>query len=333
MRDLLLVGSIPLAGTSTVFDAIGGLTPHLAWVPDGETGARAAWTQWQAAVFAKAPMLEVASMRIIQGGFEYPQFRLVEGKTPRDLALGPLGYAQAARESYALFRAARERAFRPGTRFQVSLPTPFAVVIPFFGADTTNAIWPVYEEKLFAELSEICAAIPHDDLAIQWDIACEIHRVLEVPGMPERFDVMDGIARACNAVPADVHLGIHLCYGDPGHKHIIEPKDMALMVEMSNRLAETVKRPINWLHMPVPRDRDDDAYFAPLENLKLRPETKLFLGLIHLTGGLDGTRRRLATAKKHCQAFGLATECGFGRRPPETILALIDLHREAAALN
>jgi hypothetical protein len=28
--------------------------------------------------------------------------------------------------------------------------------------------------------------------------------------------------------------------------------------------------------------------------------------------------------------FGIATECGFGRRPPETVPGLIDLHREVA---
>jgi len=124
--------------------------------------------------------------------------------------------------------------------------------------------------------------------AIQWDIACEIHRVLEVPGMAERFAVMEGIVRAANKVARDVHLGIHLCYGDPGHKHIIEPISVGLMVDMSNQLAQEIKRPINWLHMPVPRDRDDEAYFEPLQALRLRDETRVFLGLIHLTDGLEG---------------------------------------------
>jgi hypothetical protein len=334
MRDLLLVGSIPLADANSVFEAVGALSPHLAWVPDGETGDRSNWTQWQGDVFQNAPALEVASIRMIQGGHPYPQFRLAKDKAPRDIALGPLGYAKAARESYEVFRGWRDRgAFRPGTRFQVSLPTPFAVVIPFFGADAANEIWPVYERKLFEELDEICQSIPNNDLAVQWDIACEIHRVLEVPGMPERFAVMDGIVRAANNVPPEVHLGIHLCYGDPGHKHIIEPKSVGLMVDMSNPLAQEINRPINWLHMPVPRDRDDDAYFEPLRRLKLRDGTKFFLGLIHLTDGLEGGKRRIATAARFHDNFGLATECGFGRRPPETIRDLIALHESVAKLN
>jgi hypothetical protein len=67
--------------------------------------------------------------------------------------------------------------------------------------------------------------------------------------------------------------------------------------------------------MPVPRHRDDDAYFAPLRDLDIG-EAKLYLGLVHHTDGVEGARRRLATARKYITGFGIATECGFGRRPP-----------------
>ena len=82
--------------------------------------------------------------------------------------------------------------------------------------------------------------------------------------------------------------------------------------------------------LPVPRGRDDDAFFAPLAALKLRPETELYVGCIHYTDGLDGTKRRRATAAKHAKNFGLATECGFGRRDPATIPALLALHAASA---
>jgi hypothetical protein len=45
---------------------------------------------------------------------------------------------------------------------------------------------------------------------------------------------------------------------------------------------------------------------------------------------MDGMRRRLKTAQQFAQPSGVATECGFGRRPPETIPALLELHRAAA---
>jgi hypothetical protein len=82
----------------------------------------------------------------------------------------------------------------------------------------------------------------------------------------------------------------------------------------------------------VPRNRDDDAYFAPLQRLALRPETELCLGLVHLTDGVEGTKRRLATAKKHAGNFSIATECGFGRRDPRTIPELLRIHAEVADL-
>jgi hypothetical protein len=55
-----------------------------------------------------------------------------------------------------------------------------------------------------------------------------------------------------------------------------------------------------------------------------------YLGLVHRTDGFDGARRRLAAAKKVVTDFGIATECGFGRRPPETVPELIELNREVA---
>ena len=80
----------------------------------------------------------------------------------------------------------------------------------------------------------------------------------------------------------------------------------------------------------MPKERDDDAYFAPLAGLALKPGCELYLGLVHTTGGIAGTRRRIAAAEKVVQDFGIATECGLARRPPETIPALLRQHAEAA---
>ena len=105
---------------------------------------------------------------------------------------------------------------------------------------------------------------------------------------------------------------------------------MAAMVDLANRLAACVERSIDWIHMPVPVERDDDGYFEPLKGLGLRPETRLFLGLIHDSDGVKGTRRRMATADKFVSDYGIATECGFGRRPAETVAPLLDIHAAVA---
>ena len=114
--------------------------------------------------------------------------------------------------------------------------------------------------------------------------------------------------------------------------HVVEPTDMGDMVQFANRLTALVMRPIQMIHMPVPKERHDDAYFAPLKDLKLRPETTLALGLVHYTGGLEGTRLRIAAAQKYVKDFMIGTECGFGRRDPSTIPKLLDIHSEVAGI-
>jgi hypothetical protein len=79
--------------------------------------------------------------------------------------------------------------------------------------------------------------------------------------------------------------------------------------------------------MPVPRNRADDGYFRPLRSLDI-DNTQVFLGLIHYADGVDGSRARLEAASRHLSGFGIATECGFGRRPPEQVPALLRIHRE-----
>jgi hypothetical protein len=331
-RPVLLVGSVPLDSSSAVFEAVADSLDGLAKrIPDGETKERKDWIGWQADVMKNAKGLEPGGSREIQGGY---RFTLYKVKNAADIEIGPLGYAVAALKSYEDFKRLRAQGrIGAGTRFQVSLPTPIAVVMSFCEPEAIGPVWPKYEERIKQEVDEITRAIPHRDLAIQWDIAVEICFVLEVPEVAKVIPMealVASIARISEPVPADVELGLHLCYGDPGHKHVVEPKDTGLMVEFANRLSSEIKRPIAWLHLPVPRDRDDVAYFTPLRGLKLHRDTELYLGLVHLTDGVAGARRRLDAATQVVSDFGIATECGFGRRPPETVSALLELHRAVA---
>ena len=146
--------------------------------------------------------------------------------------------------------------------------------------------------------------------------------------MRERFGSI--VADLADRVPADVDLMFHFCYGDANHRHAVEPSDMGDMVEMANRIKGKIARSIQLIHMPVPRERSDAAYFAPLHRLALGPDTELALGLVHYTDGIEGTRRRMDTARQFVSRYAVATECGFGRRAPETIPALLRLHLAAA---
>jgi hypothetical protein len=128
-------------------------------------------------------------------------------------------------------------------------------------------------------------------------------------------------------VPAAVHLGVHLCYGDYDGKHMIEPEDATKLTELANLVTEESARPLQFLHVPVPIERDDDAYYAPFRRLELEPDTEVFLGLVHHADGVEGARRRIQAAEHHVPSFGVATECGIGRaHTSEEIETIFDIH-------
>ena len=344
-RDVLIVGSVPLADAEAVFRAIAGaLGNRVRRIPDGETGARINWIESQAPVFDRHPLFELAQQqeansdwRNRQAGATWkikPWHVLKAGADARALEFGPLGYARAAIESFGVFsRLKSDRTIPPACRFQVSLPTPYNVIDQRIAPAQRLAVEPAYERRMLQEIDAMAAAIPADALAIQWDTAHEIQNL--DGGRPHWFDdpeqgIVARLARLGAHVPPGVELGYHLCYGDFAHRHFIEPKDMGTLVRVANALAATVRRPIDWIHMPVPVNRHDDAYFAPLRALALQPATRLYLGLIHFTDGVEGSRRRIAAARKVVDKFGIATECGFGRRAPETIAQLLKIHAEVA---
>ena len=247
--------------------------------------------------------------------------RLRPGVQPDAVRLGPLGYAAAARESFAVFSRLKADGLIPrDMRFQVCLPTPLAVISNFPLAQQ-RVLSSIYEARLKQEIEDMLDVIPADELAIQWDAAIEF-AVLEglVPsayGSPfeSRQPLLDAMLRLGNFVPGEVELGYHLCYGDAGHKHFKEPTDTARLVDVANAVAQGLQRRLNWLHFPVPIGRFDDAYYAPLRISVSTPTRKLYAGLVHDADGAAGTRLRIAAADRALgRPFGVATECGLGRR-------------------
>ena len=87
----------------------------------------------------------------------------------------------------------------------------------------------------------------------------------------------------------------------------------------------------SFFHLPVPKPRTDDAFFAPLGGLKLHPETELYLGLVH-RDDMAGNAARLAAARRHVRVDGVATECGMARGDPERFPALLAAHVQTAEL-
>jgi methionine synthase II (cobalamin-independent) len=331
------VGSIGLDSVEEVFATLGAaLGRRLRRVPDGEPGGRQLWISWQYPLLRAQHFLKPDTTRPNPTTGFFP-LGLVENIAAGDVRFGELGYAREARASYQDFLAARSSGKLTGdTKFQVSLPTPFAVIFPMCLPKDEPFIETAYERAMLKEVETICRAIPHRDLCIQWDVCIEMilwdgrSTHIRNPFANLRAAIIQRMQSLSRAVPKDVELGFHLCYGDWEAKHFIEPEDAGKLVEIANALAEHVDRPITYFHMPVPANRSDDSYFKPLTALQLSSRTELYLGLVH-ADGVENTKKRISVASIYVSDFGIATECGIARsRSPELVKDIIKIHAEVS---
>jgi hypothetical protein len=334
-----------LSSADAVFEAVGAtLGGDVRRVPDGETGDRLGWVMHLERRFAAIETLErsAGSWGGDFLGHAFPQYRLRPGVPPETVRFGNLGYADNALASYERFASAVDRGTLPeGVRFQVSIPTPFVILTDYIEVGLRDALLPELERTLGAEISRMLAAIPADRLSIQWDFPIEVGMAETPPvGPPTTWDFDDAareLGRLATLVPKGAELGYHMCYGDPpdeatGHgKHPVEPADTGAMVRLANAMLEHADRPVTWIHMPVPIERDDDRYFEPLRDLRLPEETEFYLGLVHLEDGAEGTQRRVDAAARHVTGFGVATECGLGRLPREEVVPTLRIHHDVQA--
>ncbi len=336
-----LIGSVPLPDCEQVFRRVGGeIGPYLRRMPDGETGERGRWIFFQNMMLRAHPAMEEdptePPFRPVQWDGrqvrETMRLRFKPGVDPDSVAFDT-GYDRAAIQSYAVFaRLRRDGAIPSHIRFQVSLPTPMASGYMFVSPKAREAYLPVYERALLTALRRIVAAIPAEDLAIQWDVCQEVlvfeNYFTERPG-DYKTQIFFELGRLGDAVPQTIEMGYHLCYGSALDEHVVQPKDMAILVEIMNGIGGRAQRHIDFLHVPVPKPRNDGAYFAPLSGWRRRAETRLYLGLIHFDDR-EGDAERIAAARRVIADFGIASECGWGRTDPDRLPGLLASHRLAA---
>ena len=86
-------------------------------------------------------------------------------------------------------------------------------------------------------------------------------------------------------------------------------------------------RPLNWIHMPVPRSAGRRLLRAAGE-LRLPPETELYLGVCTSHDGAAGARRRIAAARRHVAAASASPPIAAGAAAASAAVAeLLELHR------
>ena len=338
---LHLIASVPLDSSEQVFRRLSAeLGPHLGRMPDGETGERSRWVYFQRQILLDHPAMEidptVPPYKFVQWDGkvvrEIEQARFRPGTDPDKVAF-ETGYDRAALASWDVFKRLRDAGtIAPQTRFQVCLSTPHASGYLYVSGPARQTYFAVYERALKAALVNIAKAIPAGDLSIQWDVCQEVlafENYFKDRPADYKKQTFDMLGRLGDAVPAGIELGYHLCYGSPRDEHLVQPRDTALLVEMLEGIAAATRRRIDFFHIPVPKGRTDEAYYAPLKAWKRQAGTKLYLGLLHHDDDA-GDRTRIAVARKFVDDFGLSAECGWGRTEPGRLPGLLKGHRVAA---
>ncbi|MBV9092723.1 MAG: hypothetical protein JO132_02425 [Streptosporangiaceae bacterium] len=343
-------GSVNLADADSVMREIVSRVPAgLRRIPDGETGDRGNWIFFQLQKFLQLPWLVPARpLDAAEGDYEQlPRLRLADGADAAQVSWPDLGYADAYLRSCQSFAALRGQGVIPGgVRFQVEYPTPLASISGYIVPEQQQALLGSYERALFGDLDRLLAAIPHDQVAVQWDVAVEFGILEEAfaPGGAQAFDAITaGLARCVDQVPADVSAGLHLCYGDYGHQHFKQPESLALQVRVVNAVAAAAGRPLSFVSFTVPQYQREESYFAPLAELAADPGTELNFALVpyHPAEQAPGTTEAqvrlidaaLAGSPGGRRDWGVCTECGMGRAARDEIPDLLDLHGQIIAVS
>ncbi len=353
--EVLVVGSAPF---DTVGDALQEFATRLGGrvsaLPDGEVGVRNAWINvLPQLTYDKNPDLEPIKVVPIEKAVQEPDghgheamlaslgtYKLRPGvsKTRFDLHFG-----HAAVESYATFKRLRdEGVIGEGVRFQVGIPTTSNAIDLFFPVPSDRPIVAkAYEESVKETIALLLRTIPADSLAIQLDYCSEVvncsgaldHLVPDGSSLPPLdarlayYTSARYLSPLVEAIPDEVTLGYHLCYGTWGGWPGARVPDLGLIARLANGLVANTPHRVDYVHLPT-MPNPANEFFAPLADLDIG-DTKVFLG-IELADGIDGLMRRIGQAQRYLPEFGIAHYCGYGRERRSRVIELLDALRVAS---
>jgi len=336
-----VVGSMPLGSVEEVMSTTAAiLGPRVRRMTNGEVGRTQGWITGHHRIFARHPAFEEyvheEKFDPRASNIKRRRFRLTKGHAaPTAESFGSLGYTEDARDAFSVLSAMKRAGkVAADTRLLVAIPAPYDILNFAVAKENFTAVMPAYERALIAEVERVAEVVPQESLAIQWDAAHEFEYLATSSPMfnhMSREEMVAMLVRLGNAVTPAIDLGYHCCYGNFNLKHFVEPIDMSDMVDVANKVTSAPKRPIQFVHMPVPIDRSDDAYFAPLKDLRRDTGTEFYLGLAHGSDGVAGALARVKVARKAVPDFGISTECGLGMREPDDIRKLLHIQADTAA--
>lgn len=337
-----LVGSVPLADAEAVFRTVcASVGPCLRRIPDGETGARRRWVGMVNEILEHHPSFErdpdepAIALQFAGGKVqrELRRLRIRPNVDPQAIRF-ETGYAAMAIDSFVIFDCLQRDGIIPQhVKFQISIPSPLAPTCNYVSRSHRDFFLETFTSHLIEEVQQIAAALPHERVAIQWDVLQEV--LLWEGCFPDRPDdyknqIATVLGRIGEAVPQPIEVGYHLCFGGSQHEQLVQPRDAGVLVEIMREILKHVRRPIQYFHFPVPQDHGDAVFYAPFKTLSLPAGTELYVGLMHMNDD-EGNKKRLELARHHIPVAGVASVCGWGRGEPAQVGALLDSARKMVA--
>lgn len=350
-REVLLTGSVPRRPARAVFDALQRhVGDRVRRMPDGEQHG---WLvpAWHA--IADQPEFEPAQISTLFTDDDDSPFRdvpfhtwrLRDGASLDNALLDGFGTAETVADSYRQLRELKdEGVVREDVRFQATV-VGAATVACAFDLPLADAL-ALAERPLIGDVRAISRVVPHDELTVQLDlpVELELEEFVRRPSawgrsyleaVAARWDgwslqkAAESVARVVQDVPDEAELGFHLC----GLWHIDHRagQDVQVHVDAANALTEAIGRRIDYIHLPsVPEHGPED--FAKLAGLRLSPDTKLFVGVIHQDGE-EACERRLRDVTAVVPDAGVAHFCGLSelfRVEPGQLDEMLELHARLA---
>ncbi|KIW90882.1 uncharacterized protein Z519_08665 [Cladophialophora bantiana CBS 173.52] len=349
-----LVGSFPAPDATTAFSTCSAaLKGRIKSIPDGEPGWR--WNFTIGLVQKKATENPAIGKIWREYDEKYDplpvkEMPAEEVKQLRDaikLTSWKLGYAEDAAASYKIFCKLREEGrIEKHVRFQVCLPGVSSMAI-FVKPAFQYLVEDLAYQAMLQETEAIAAAIPAEDLAIQFDIASDYIKneaqqdpssylgALREDFHPPAEDAMERYASQyaglIGKVPSKAYTGLHICMGNINNKPVLAPRDMSIMVALANRIVSKAKasRPLQWIHFGCLAEWKDETPYAALTKLEDK-NIAVYLGLVY-PDDLKGAKERVAAARKQLGEFGVAPVCGLARTSQEGVQSVLGILKELTA--
>ena len=353
-RRVLLVGSLPYADEAAAMARACELAgDRLIALPDGEIGERSDRypagdrSQWTAGLAGRLAD-EASLFDVVDEGTTNERGFPVDWDSPSRLRprVGPaelgdrlrLGYDTFARRSWPHVERLRASLGRSDLRMQVGLPTGFGVAAGFLSPPRALRYAPAFAACVSREATAVVQSIGAGNLLFQIEAPAEVVAAHRLPRPAVRVptrSVVDLVKR----LPAEVPVGLHLCFGDLNNKAAVVPTRFGRLVAFTNALARRwpPTHDLAYVHLPFaagtsPAPTDPRAYRA-LRNLALPPGTRPVAGFVHEGPTLESLEALLSTIETaRGTQVDVACAYGLGRRTTEVADELIRRCHHLAAV-